>query len=99
MLLFMFKQLDYTRASLQCVHVRSIDSHAGAVVVYWWVQREKMAVPGFEPGSSGSQPLMLTTTLYHQCVWDVPDLVLRPTRSHHVLRDVPHMFWYSNPCL
>ena len=31
-----------------------------------------MAVPGFEPGSSGSQPLMLTTTLYHhgtvQCV-------------------------------
>ena len=25
-----------------------------------------MAVPGFEPGSSGSQPLMLTTTLYHQ---------------------------------
>jgi hypothetical protein len=25
----------------------------------------KMAVPGFEPGSSGSQPLMLTTTLYH----------------------------------
>ena len=30
-------------------------------------KREKkvMAVPGFEPGSSGSQPLMLTTTLYH----------------------------------
>ena len=25
-----------------------------------------LAVPGFEPGSSGSQPLMLTTTLYHQ---------------------------------
>ena len=24
-----------------------------------------MAVPGFEPGSSGPQPLMLTTTLYH----------------------------------
>ena len=24
-----------------------------------------LAVPGFEPGSSGSQPLMLTTTLYH----------------------------------
>jgi hypothetical protein len=27
---------------------------------------KRMAVPGFEPGSSGSQPLMLTTTLYHQ---------------------------------
>ena len=27
-----------------------------------------MAVPGFEPGSSGSQPLMLTTTLYHHLV-------------------------------
>ena len=27
--------------------------------------RKKMTVPGFEPGSSGSQPLMLTTTLYH----------------------------------
>ncbi len=27
---------------------------------------KKVAVPGFEPGSSGSQPLMLTTTLYHQ---------------------------------
>jgi hypothetical protein len=26
----------------------------------------ELAVPGFEPGSSGSQPLMLTTTLYHQ---------------------------------
>jgi hypothetical protein len=25
-----------------------------------------LAVPGFEPGSSGSQPLMLTTTLYHR---------------------------------
>ena len=25
----------------------------------------KLAVPGFEPGSSGPQPLMLTTTLYH----------------------------------
>ena len=25
----------------------------------------KMAVPEFEPGSSGPQPLMLTTTLYH----------------------------------
>ena len=31
---------------------------------------KKMAVPGFEPGSSGSQPLMLTTTLYHHIrVW------------------------------
>ena len=29
-------------------------------------QKKVMAVPGFEPGSSGSQPLMLTTTLYHQ---------------------------------
>jgi hypothetical protein len=28
-------------------------------------QKKVMAVPGFEPGSSGSQPLMLTTTLYH----------------------------------
>ena len=28
--------------------------------------KKGMAVPGFEPGSSGSQPLMLTTTLYHQ---------------------------------
>ena len=28
-------------------------------------RRKKLAVPGFEPGSSGSQPLMLTTTLYH----------------------------------
>jgi hypothetical protein len=28
-------------------------------------QKRFMAVPGFEPGSSGSQPLMLTTTLYH----------------------------------
>ena len=28
-------------------------------------QKKTMAVPGFEPGSSGSQPLMLTTTLYH----------------------------------
>jgi hypothetical protein len=27
--------------------------------------KKVMAVPGFEPGSSGSQPLMLTTTLYH----------------------------------
>ena len=25
----------------------------------------KLAVPGFEPESSGPQPLMLTTTLYH----------------------------------
>ena len=30
-----------------------------------WSSRKNMAVPGFEPGSSGSQPLMLTTTLYH----------------------------------
>ena len=30
------------------------------------IQQKIMAVPGFEPGSSGSQPLMLTTTLYHQ---------------------------------
>ena len=30
------------------------------------VFRKNMAVPGFEPGSSGSQPLMLTTTLYHR---------------------------------
>ena len=28
-------------------------------------KKKVMAVPGFEPGSSGSQPLMLTTTLYH----------------------------------
>ena len=28
-------------------------------------KKKIMAVPGFEPGSSGSQPLMLTTTLYH----------------------------------
>jgi hypothetical protein len=28
-------------------------------------EQKGMAVPGFEPGSSGSQPLMLTTTLYH----------------------------------
>ena len=27
--------------------------------------KKLLAVPGFEPGSSGSQPLMLTTTLYH----------------------------------
>ena len=27
--------------------------------------KKMLAVPGFEPGSSGSQPLMLTTTLYH----------------------------------
>jgi hypothetical protein len=27
--------------------------------------QKRLAVPGFEPGSSGSQPLMLTTTLYH----------------------------------
>jgi hypothetical protein len=32
-------------------------------------QKKVMAVPGFEPGSSGSQPLMLTTTLYHHG-WD-----------------------------
>ena len=29
-------------------------------------EEKKMAVPGFEPGSNGSQPFMLTTTLYHQ---------------------------------
>ena len=29
-------------------------------------KRFLLAVPGFEPGSSGSQPLMLTTTLYHR---------------------------------
>ena len=28
-------------------------------------KKKVLAVPGFEPGSSGSQPLMLTTTLYH----------------------------------
>ena len=32
---------------------------------------KKMAVPGFEPGSSGSQPLMLTTTLYHHSVQEL----------------------------
>jgi hypothetical protein len=30
--------------------------------------KKVMAVPGFEPGSSGSQPLMLTTTLYHHSI-------------------------------
>jgi hypothetical protein len=33
-----------------------------------------MAVPGFEPGSSGSQPLMLTTTLYHHW-WDTSGIL------------------------
>jgi hypothetical protein len=33
-----------------------------------------MAVPGFEPGSSGSQPLMLTTTLYHHG-WNTSGMV------------------------
>ena len=31
---------------------------------FWFVHKKKMAVPGVEPGSSGSQPLMLTTTPY-----------------------------------
>jgi hypothetical protein len=37
-------------------------------------QKMVMAVPGFEPGSSGSQPLMLTTTLYHHG-WDTSGIV------------------------
>ena len=30
------------------------------------IPKKRMAVPGFEPGSNGSQPFMLTTTLYHR---------------------------------
>jgi hypothetical protein len=37
-------------------------------------QKMVMAVPGFEPGSSGSQPLMLTTTLYHHC-WNTSGIL------------------------
>lgn len=44
-----------------------------------------MAVPGFEPGSSGSQPLMLTTTLYHHGWEGRGGLVIKeaPFRSDH----------------
>ena len=35
---------------------------------------KKMAVPGVEPGSSGSQPLMLTTTPYDLSIDNKPSL-------------------------
>jgi hypothetical protein len=41
-------------------------------------KKKIMAVPGFEPGSSGSQPLMLTTTLYHRMM-----LVVQPWALHN----------------
>ena len=45
---------------------RGFDSHRMQIFfIFLDPKRQKMAVPGFEPGSSGSQPLMLTTTLYH----------------------------------
>ena len=51
-------------------HTRARQKHWGKAAKEQKVASEqaqkKMAVPGFEPGSSGSQPLMLTTTLYHQ---------------------------------
>jgi hypothetical protein len=44
---------------------RGFDSHRMQFFLFFALSEEKMAVPGFEPGTNGSQPFMLTTTLYH----------------------------------
>ena len=46
--------------ALDCFHLPTLNSNSPLCT-------KTMAVPGFEPGSSGSQPLMLTTTLYDHC--------------------------------
>jgi hypothetical protein len=58
----------------KCAPVRRNRSRTETIIPFYEIythtrnmrQSKRMAVPGFEPGSSGSQPLMLTTTLYHQ---------------------------------
>ena len=53
-----------------------------------------MAVPGFEPGSSGSQPLMLTTTLYHRRWF----LLLEPEVWSAIFKCCPSLSFTYPPC-
>ena len=54
--------IDPCRTQARGRHTKSFLGGASTILSR---QKKVMAVPGFEPGSSGSQPLMLTTTLYH----------------------------------
>jgi hypothetical protein len=53
-------------STLSCLN--NLEPHKAPHEATQYKNKRIMAVPGFEPGSSGSQPLMLTTTLYHHCI-------------------------------